>query len=458
MKMLLVHVSGLHLGYVGCYGNDWVDTPTLDRLASEGAVFDHHYADCPGQWDTAWTGKYRYGWLTRKPLSAAPGLTGLLAANGIPVIRITAAQMSAAGHINPASYHDEIRQSLLSAVEGVSGSANWLISLELPSLVPPWLVGEDFLAHYFLPDTETMATEEGLGKQEEAENEADAEEMNEIESEVQEIVSAEVEWPNDEYDLTSDTELPFDDSLPDSYEDEESGEEVLLMPLLDPPVGLIDVNDDTLAQRLQLSYAAAVSQADTYLHTALEQLRASGVLEETLLIVTADHGLPLGEHGLVGDARPWLHEELVHLPLLICLPGAVEAGRRVGALTQPVDLFPTILEAFGIGAPANHGHSLFPLLHGKSAGHRDYVCAGVRIDDVAEWALRTREWALLLPEDSAAPRKPQLYAKPEDRWEVNDLRQHNLDLAENLEETLRKWVKAVEPEGPLQPPPLSGSS
>ena len=47
MKVLALTASGLHLGYVGCYGSDWVTTPTLDRLAAEGIVFDQHYADCP---------------------------------------------------------------------------------------------------------------------------------------------------------------------------------------------------------------------------------------------------------------------------------------------------------------------------------------------------------------------------------------------------------------------------
>src|SRR5262249_37107484 len=47
MKILVVEVSGLHLGFVGCYGNDWVATPNLDRLAAEGIVFAQHLADCP---------------------------------------------------------------------------------------------------------------------------------------------------------------------------------------------------------------------------------------------------------------------------------------------------------------------------------------------------------------------------------------------------------------------------
>src|SRR5947209_2976349 len=47
MKVLVIVVRGLNTGYLGCYGNAWVETPALDRLAAEGVVFDRHYADCP---------------------------------------------------------------------------------------------------------------------------------------------------------------------------------------------------------------------------------------------------------------------------------------------------------------------------------------------------------------------------------------------------------------------------
>src|SRR5439155_10403244 len=59
MKALVIIVRGLHLGYLGCYGNEWIATPGFDRLAAEGAVFDQHFADWPSAegamraWQTA---------------------------------------------------------------------------------------------------------------------------------------------------------------------------------------------------------------------------------------------------------------------------------------------------------------------------------------------------------------------------------------------------------------------
>src|SRR5438094_626669 len=49
MKILVLEARGLHLGFLGCYGNNWIATPNLDRVAAEGVVFDRHFHDCPGE-------------------------------------------------------------------------------------------------------------------------------------------------------------------------------------------------------------------------------------------------------------------------------------------------------------------------------------------------------------------------------------------------------------------------
>ena len=63
MNVIVVVCNSLHLGFLGCYGNAWIETPNLDRLASEGVVFDHHD---PGNLTTLptrrswWTGSYGF--------------------------------------------------------------------------------------------------------------------------------------------------------------------------------------------------------------------------------------------------------------------------------------------------------------------------------------------------------------------------------------------------------------
>ena len=87
---------------------------------------------------------------------------------------------------------------------------------------------------------------------------------------------------------------------------------------------------------------------------------------------------------------------------------------------------------------------------------RDYACSGLQVGDGVEWSLRTPDWSLLLPirTDPADPaRRPQLYVKPDDRWEVNDVAQHHAELVEALERTLRAFVTATA-EATFESPPL----
>jgi arylsulfatase A-like enzyme len=241
--------------------------------------------------------------------------------------------------------------------------------------------------------------------------------------------------------------------FPEDTEDGPDG----LTPWRDPPCGPIGPTDTQALERLQSTYAAAVTRWDRELGVHLEMLRRRDLYQDLLLILTSNEGLALGEHGSVGPSGPSLHEELIHLPLVVRLPGGAEAGRRITALTQPVDLFPTLLEIYDLPCPEVHGHSLLPLVRGEADSVRAYACAGLAAGGAVTFALRTPEWGLVLPVESGRgdpPRRPQLYVKPDDRWEVNDVRQHHLEWAEGLEKTLRGFVAATRQPGPLVPPPL----
>ena len=99
---------------------------------------------------------------------------------------------------------------------------------------------------------------------------------------------------------------------------------------------------------------------------------------------------------------------------------------------------------------------MLPLLRGETESIRTHACSQLKIGDSCEWALRTPHWALLLPISASSAGLPaaELYVKPDDRWEVNNVRQHHLELAERLEQTLRSFVEATRRPGPLLPPQL----
>jgi arylsulfatase A-like enzyme len=197
-----------------------------------------------------------------------------------------------------------------------------------------------------------------------------------------------------------------------------------------------------------------VTYLDAQLGTLFEHMRQVGHYDDTLVCLTASQSLPLGEHGMIGwpeasvaaPLRVRLHEELVHLPLILRLPGAESAGLRVSALTQPLDVAATVLDSFGM-TPPGHGHSLWPLIRGEANEVRPYACSAAPCGNGMEWALRTRDWALLLPAENGAGQpvaQAQLYVKPDDRWEVNDVRQRHLELAEELEARLRAFASSTD--------------
>ena len=111
--------------------------------------------------------------------------------------------------------------------------------------------------------------------------------------------------------------------------------------------------------------------------------------------------------------------------------------------------------AFGVPAPAVHGRSLWPLLGYETARLRDYACSGLALGDSVDWALRTPEWHFVLPRQvpTGDPARPaQLYVKPDDRWEVNNVAQHHLELTEQLEATLHQFAEATRRPDPFEPP------
>jgi arylsulfatase A-like enzyme len=415
MKALVLVLRGLRPAFVGCYGNEWPATPALDRLAAEGVVFDRHMADQPDMLGArqSWrSGLYHFphaGKLDAGPPADVDLMRALREQRvtttlildgsrpGVPAFSDGWERVQTTAAKRGATALERTLEATVKTMDKLARRKRWLLWVELATLLPPWDLPDDFRDKY------------------------------------------------------------FDEDAPDEADEELPG---ALEPILDPPNGFLSPPEDETCQGLLRTYAGAVAYLDAGLEMLFEELRERRLLEDLLVVVTGDHGLPLGEHGVIGDFRPWLYNERSHLPLMIRLPGGAEAGRRIPALTQSVDLMPTLLDAFGMPLPPVHGHSLLPLVHGAVERVRGYACAGLRLGEGIDWALWTPEWSLLVPVQPIPgdpPRGPQLFVQPDDRWQINDLRQHNLELAEGLEQTLRGFVTATAGPGPLALPSLPGA-
>ncbi len=115
-------------------------------------------------------------------------------------------------------------------------------------------------------------------------------------------------------------------------------------------------------------YDAGVLYSDYLLHRVVEALRRSGRLDKTLLVVLADHGEMLGEHGNFGHGAS-LYQPDLHVPLLIRFPGRISPGLRIEQPVSTLGVYATVLDLAGLEAPGRvQVGSLTPALDGEIAG------------------------------------------------------------------------------------------
>lgn len=139
-------------------------------------------------------------------------------------------------------------------------------------------------------------------------------------------------------------------------------------PILDwPPYARVTEAPDECAE-LRANYCAIVALCDAQLGRLLDEFDKRDRWRDTALLVTTDHGFLLGEHDWWAKLRMPCYDEVAHIPLFLHHPDlANKAGERRGALTQTIDLMPTILELFGVPSPAEvEGRSLLRVLENDS--------------------------------------------------------------------------------------------
>jgi arylsulfatase A-like enzyme len=148
-----------------------------------------------------------------------------------------------------------------------------------------------------------------------------------------------------------------------------------------PYYGPIDEGQSELTERelafVRSQFAGKVTMVDRWLGRVFDALDEAGLWDETMVVVTSDHGFFLGDHGWVGKNEPPVYDVLANTPLLIWHPESPHMGERVSALTSAVDLYATMLEALGIDVPdESHSRSFMPLLRDDADAHRDRALYG----------------------------------------------------------------------------------
>jgi arylsulfatase len=149
-------------------------------------------------------------------------------------------------------------------------------------------------------------------------------------------------------------------------------------------------------QAIKARYYGMVSLIDEAIGRIVAALKEQGLFEDTIIVLTSDHGELLGDHGILFKG-PFHYDCLIRIPLILKWGDRVCGGTRINEITQHVDILPTVLSYAGLEIPPGvQGRFLRPLIDGDhGAGYR---YALVEHDNLA-WGLsmktlRSRDWRL----------------------------------------------------------------
>ncbi len=199
-------------------------------------------------------------------------------------------------------------------------------------------------------------------------------------------------------------------------------------------------------------YDGEVAYTDAILGRFIEALESRGVLDKSLLILTADHGEGLGDHKEAFHGY-FVYETTIHVPLILRFPAAMHSGQVVDSAVSHVDLLPTILDAVQLPVPEGvHGTSLLPMITGQASGpEREVYSESFYPLLHYGWSplrsIRTDRYKLI-----DVPR-PELFDLTEDRGEANDLSGEELQVLAELEGRLDLLRPLIESDAPSDQKP-----
>lgn len=165
--------------------------------------------------------------------------------------------------------------------------------------------------------------------------------------------------------------------------------------------------------RIKNLYKGEVTYSDKVFGDFREQLEEEGLWEDTMIVISSDHGEEFWEHGSVGHGHN-IYQELVHVPLIVYYPPLIPKNTVVNAGVDSIDIFPTVVDAAGGDRPDGlQGKSLIPLIHGL---HGSYPEPAIATQYMIHYTMQMEQWKLYLRRGSY-----ELYDRKDDPMELKDV-------------------------------------
>ena len=435
-NVLLVIVDAMRQDVLGCYGNARVKTPHIDRLAKEGVVFENAFVQVPWTWPSfgsILTGKYprRHGLMKMRADVTLPEKNRTLPMVLKDSVKADGTRLEDEDWVG-ATFHT----GTLTAASGLLGGFDLRYEAtaghDLVVLENAWSTFRSGLLLAIVPNKLRQHLELG-GTGEEARKWIEGNEDRRFFAMVH-LYSTHTPYDPPEEFRSMYCDPKYSGPVAAFY-----AEHRKILEAGDYKPTLADV------RQIQNLYYGGVSQADALIGGLVEALSEGGILDETLVIVTADHGESLGEQGL------WEHGHMVQtnlrIPLVMRLPGKIPRGTRVGAIVDEIDILPTVCDLLGL-RPAEEtidGRSAAPLVRGEAESIRSHSFA----ENAFHSTVQDARWKLWVPRKLLAGQatweemQPKLYDLREDPEEKFDRLGRNPDDAQRLYAVLRDWSEKL---------------
>ncbi|TFF24788.1 twin-arginine translocation signal domain-containing protein [Jiella endophytica] len=177
-----------------------------------------------------------------------------------------------------------------------------------------------------------------------------------------------------------------------------------------PRYGSSDYLPERQLQRMRALYAGEITMTDTWLAFFLDRLHQMSLLDDTVILLTSDHGMALGEHGALGKPAYALWPEMTDTPLFIRHPNGTAAGEARDYFASTHDILPTILSFAGVEPrKETDGSDLSPHLDGKAGTVREHFTSG--LNDYV-W-VSDKRFAMISRNDGSEAKLYDIAADPE---------------------------------------------